>query len=719
MKAINFRKSAMAVTLTFSFAIPQIPFASYAKDGDKDKAKASKSKDDDDDLPTDLFPVDSLTGKPLASTSGTSTKSSGGSDASMNPAQVPEAYACPTFDQGPNKDLMVAINALNKEIGNSNECKNDASASSVQSSTQDIQKSIETLKKMMAASAATGTAAVDIPQIEQSVTTAINGIQSIGNTLNNNAFLNSNCGRQTMSTGKVLLAFNDLVNSMSPYALFAVSMNAALVPALPYVVAGVAVSAGISVLAKTIQSHTVDMDNPNLRKAVLQNACQYVKVAKKVRFMQLAQSGQMTKITDELQKNVTKYTATFSQPSRELYSLLKYKDTSSKTMAPVIAQYGEDRKALINLDQEFAQNTDDLMTCTLSRELVNWAQDQKSFPASVINNLETTAKAVRTSSKLQVNAMRSLHETAMKRVVEYANRSATDDAAIKSCAQAGRSWVAGIHQSLNLTSNLVNAERKSVEDELAQNAEYRTWKVQYDQILIEKMTVQRVQTAMEALARNESIIDRSELSQRIVNLRAGLFGAPGRWIGARPPVLEWMVHTKDMHDRSISSFVKSWNALYDGSWSLTRMGQNQDLHDKNGRRLSPSEANQVLIDDIKGVKDLNNLNLTTLPTGSAGNKLACGQLESAWLDWSSALDHLGAIQYFCNMIDDVLDNKMDTSILQYCRGNQQLNGQVYALSIVDSARATLKNKGYGAQASIISQKLKDLQCPMPDVSVMQ
>ena len=731
MKAINFKRCFLTLMLTFSFVAPQMPAIGFAKDKDAKATDAkadTKKSDDDSDLPTDLFPVDTIvTNKtvpvvaPTTPIKNTGTKplvgGGTGTTPKMDAAKVPDAYACPTFDQGANKDLMLAIDALNKEVGSSNACKNDASASAVQANTQTIQNSVQNLEKMMGA---TDPSTISLPDLETNVTGAINATQNLANMLSSNTFLNSSCGRQTMSTGKTLLALTDIINGLSPYALFAVSMNAALVPALPYVVGGIALFSGISILAKTIQSQTINMDDPTLRKAVLQNTCQYVKVAKKVRFMQLAQSGQINKITEELQNNVNKYTATFSQPSRELYSLLKYKDTASKNLAPLITQYTSDRKAVLDLDQQIAQNSDDLMLCTLSRELVNWAQDGKSFPASVINNLELTNKSVRTGSMLQVNAMHSLHTTAMQRVVQYADRAVTDDTAVKSCAQAGRSWMAGLHQSLVITSNLITNERKSIETELAQNPGYNAWKYQYDRIQIEKQTVTQVQTAMEVLARDESIVDRSELAQRMVNLRSGLFGTPGRWISARPPVLEWIVHTKSAHDMAISSFVKSWNNLYEGAWGMTRTGQDSfSIPQKDTKRLTPTEFNEIAIQDIKEAKDLINLNLTSLPAGSASNKLACQQLQSAWLDWSAALDHLGAIKYFCNMIDEVLDSKMDTSILNYCRGNVQLNGQVYALSTVDAANAVLTKKGYSAQASIISAKLKELQCAMPDISVMQ
>lgn len=196
----------------------------------------------------------------------------------MQPAKVPDAFACPIFDNGPHKELLSAIDSLSLQIAASKECSGDPSVNAIKQNGETIKQQVESLQNVMMI---TDPSQVNTANIEASITSALGAVQNIGNVLSNNAFLNSKCGSETMTTGKALLAFNDIINGLSPYALFAVSMNAALAPALPFVIGGIVATSGISVLGKMIDDATIDMTNPTHRKAVVVNTCQFVKISKK------------------------------------------------------------------------------------------------------------------------------------------------------------------------------------------------------------------------------------------------------------------------------------------------------------------------------------------------------------------------------------------------------------------------------------------------------
>ncbi len=630
----------------------------------------------------------------------------------MSAAKVPDEYSCPLFDNRPNSELLTAISALSAQVSSVQDCKNDTSASSIVDNNKTITDSIASLQKM---TQVTDPTQVNVGGIEAAVTGALQATQNLGSILNSNGFLNSKCGRQTMSSGQALLSLNNIINGMSPYALMAVSMNAALLPALPFVIGGVAVTSGISIAAKMYNANTLDMSSPEHRKALLQNTCQFIKVAKKVRFMELAQSGQIEQISQNLESSVQAYRNKFSQPSRELYSLLKYKDASDKELAAALAQTNEDKKSLGNLDEQLAPNSDNLMACILSRELVNWAQDGKSFPASAIVNFEQVTKNLQNNSRLQAVATRAVHESSMKKITESAAQSTTDEKALMTCAQTGRAWIASVRQAVNSTAAVIDAKKKSVETELSANRDYRQWKSQYNVIQIEKVTVDRVEKALETLAKDDSFIDRSELAQRMSVLKAGLFGARGLKIpvlSGAPPVTAWLNYTKSLHDRAISDFVAAWTVLYNGSLTFNVNDPVIGFRSVDAHRVAAMNEND------KNASVLSNLTLATLPVGSRGNEIACQQLESAWLSWSAALDHLGATQLFCNMIDGVIDVNMDPSVVNFCRGSVDLNGKVNWPSAITSAKSVLVQKGFKQKAGVVSAKIKELQCPMPSASVM-
>lgn len=715
MKIKSIKRGTLALALSATFVLPQVPTLVFAQ-----SAKPAT-------FPVDLFPEDDAgdtglkpTSPVIPSTGG--NNSSGGNKANgnrptstrpqngtkMQQAQVPEAYSCPLFDNRPHAELIKAIDSLSKEVKASPECNGTPSAKALEENGNAIKDNIEKLQGFLNSTSET---AITSGQIDQPIAAALQAAAGLGDIFNNNNFLNSKCGRQTMSTGKVLLAMNDILNGMAPYALLAVTMNPALSAAWPFVVGGTIATSGISAINKMIDQNTLDMSNPDHRKALLQNTCQFTKVAKKVRFMQLAQSGKIDKITQELEKSIDLYRTSFANPSRELQSLLSYKDTMGKAIQALDMQLQNDRADMTTIETQIAQNNDDLMICTLSNELVNWAQDGKSFPASAFANLEAaTAQGDRTQ-KLQSLTLRNLHLSSMKRISDYAPKAFESETALKACAQAGRSWFAGIRQAVNSTSNIIGVTKISVESELSRNSEYRQWKVQYERIASEQLTIKRVEKAMQELAKDNSIIDRSELAQRMVNLKSGLFGTRTGFAFGKPPVLAWIDHTKKMHDQAISAMVIDMRQLREGAFSLTETGRAQVV--KTGYLDTKRQ-----IDNLRTADILGSLNLKELPLGSREHEIACQQLESAWLDWSAAIDHLGAIQFFCDMVDPVLDAKMDASVISACRGYVKLNGVTNRPSVVASAREVLVRKGFRADAKLVSERMKALQCPMPAVSVM-
>lgn len=722
MKFKNVQRGVLALALTASFIVPpqQVWASSSAS-----IFSLNLFGDDDDTGVTPTTPTipktntGSSTGSAAStvpnrpSTSSTTRVTSTSTAAGkMNAAKVPDAYSCPLFDNRPHAELISAIDSLNKEVLTSPECTGSPSAKSIEDNGNAIKQSIASLQQIMQTQ---DPSQVNVNSVEQTMTAALTAVGNLGDIVNNNNFLNSKCGRQTMSTGKVLLALNDVINGLAPYALFAVSMNAALAPALPFVIGGVVATSGISAIAKMIDQNTLDMSKAEHRKAVLQNTCQFTKVAKKVRFMQLAQSGKIEKITQELEKSVDLYNAKFSKPSAELTNLLNYKDSSEKYYTAVNTQLVNDRADVETVEAQLKTNNDDLMVCTLANELVNWASDGKTFPASAFVNLDKATVQSDRTQKLQALTLKTVHANSMKRVSEYAAKSFEDESALKLCAQNGRSWIQAMRQAVNATTGVVNQSKVELESYLSKSADYRQWKAQYTLIETEKLTIKRVEKAMQELAQDNSIIDRSELAQRMVNLKAGLFGSRSSWSFGKPPVLAWINHTKTMHDQAVAAFTTNMRALRQGSFSMTDSGQGKGIRVVMGTVFD----DPVMMKKSKEISQaMSNFNLQQLPVGSRENELVCQQLESAWLDWSASIDHIGAIQFFCDMIDPVLDVKMDSSVVTACRGNKQLGGQGYLKSVVDQARTTLASKGFQSDANLVSKKLKELQCPMPAVSVM-
>ncbi len=694
----NVRQNVIAIAITAGFVVPQAPAPVFADLSESPRISGGNAN--------------YSAGR---QNSGNSRVTYNSTANEMSVAKVPDAYSCPLFENRPHSELIAAIDALDKEVKASPECNGSPSAKNIEENGNAIKQSLAALQTIMAAQ---DPSQVDPNQIEQTMTAALTAAGNLGDVINNNVFLNSKCGRQSMSTGKVLLALNDVISGLAPYALFAVSMNAALAPALPFVIGGTIATSGISALSKMIDQNTLSMTNPDHRKAVLVNTCEFTKVAKKVRFMQLAQSGKIDKITQDLENTVALYNAKFGKPGRELSALLKYRETAQSTISNYEAQSKKDLSEVQNLENQLKVNNDDLMICTLGNEMATWASDGKTFPSSVFLNLKHATEQSDRSAKLQVVSLISLNQSSIKKIKDTAEKSSSEEDALRICAQTSRSWIAGIRQALTMTVSTIRKAKADLEGELSKNGDYRTWKAQYSRIETEKVTIRRVEKAMLELSKDNSIIDRSELSQRMSRLKSGLFGSKTAFAFGKPPVLAWIDHTKKMHDEAISAFLQGLKAIRSGSFSLTRLGRGEVKMIPVLAPVPITYNDPNLIEAAKEMQNLSNINLDQIQLGSREHEIVCQQLESTWLDWSAAIDHLGAIQFFCDMIDPVLDVKIDNSVVTACRGVTQLNGNTFKKSIYKQAQTVLIEKGFRNSASLVSKKLKELQCPLPEVSAM-
>jgi hypothetical protein len=623
--------------------------------------------------------------------------------------------SCTLFTNSAHKDLLNAIDALNKAITTTAACSGNPSIKGAADNTNKLKDSVDSLIKVMQA---TDASQVNTAQIDSSITAALGALGNIGDILNNNTYLNPQCGRQAMTSGKVLLAFNDVVNGLAPYALFAVSMNAALAPALPFVIGGAIASSGISALAKMYNKDILNMDDATTRNAVLQNTCQFTKIATKVRFMQLAQSGRIEKITQELENDVALYRANFKQLSGVLTKLLDYKTKWDNYYKVIQKQLDNDKADLAVINTQVISNSgDDILMCTLAQELANYAQDGRTFPSSVFNNLNVVVAQNDNSQKMQSTTMMALHKSAMKRVMNFAPKASENEEALKACAQAARSWMSGINQSVDMTTNILAKNKAALENELSQYNEYRSWKTQYNFIEEQRVTITRVEKAMQELAKDSSIIDRSELAQRLVILKAGLFGSRGvRWGKPRVPVYEWIDHTNTVFETSISGLETDFANVRAQSYSITETALGKTYISKPAGAYYPNPIKEKADKEI--ADSLANLNLTTVPLGSSQHTAICQDLEAAWIDWTNALTHLGAIEFFCDMIDPVLDAKMDQAVVEQCRGVTKLSGQVVTKSLIAKLKEVLDVKGHKKTADIVSARMKELQCPMPPIKVL-
>lgn len=706
MKFRNIKKSAMVLALSASFVIPQVPTTLMAQIRTGQPFDLFPIDDEIDD--TGLFPTNpTIPGNNGNSNGGIGIRPpvGGGPNngiggrpqqrpgkVSMFPAKVSEEYSCSLFDNGTNKEIFAAIDSLNKVVKPPEaECSGTGTPNeSLQKSAATIKTSIANLQKLMQTQDPSTLAP---NQIEQTVTTAVTAIGEIGTIIENNEFLNSKCGSQTMSSGKVLLALNEIINGLAPFALQAAGASPA---ALPFLIGGSVASSAIATVAKMSDEKKLSMEIPEHRKALLQNTCQFMKIAAKQRLMELAQDGKGAYVKSQLEKQKNIYKERYENPGSELHSLLSLREQVKQAAQSLEQQLESDRVKWKEVSDQLAANNDNLMVCIATNELVNTAGDGKSFPASAFANLDAATK-MDPSQGTQAKILKNFNAASMKRIGDAALRSSDDERSLNLCAQASRSWVKSLQQTLDLTAGIVSKIKNEIDKKVSTNTGYSYWAAQYNRA----KTIENFEKAIDEMEKDNSI-DRSELAQRMKVLKAGLFGSRPLfpWKNTKSPVYAWIDHTKKQYDESIATFLTELKQIRDGSYSLTAAsGVNRIL-------LTPKLHDYSLLE----ARFLGNLNLNQLPAGTYGHERACKTLDAASSAFNSALKHLEAIQLFCNLVGPALDTTVDSDIVKAC-GEDSVDLKRSAKSLVEEAEALLNVKGFKTQAALVNKRQKDLGCP--------
>lgn len=704
---------------------------------------------------------------------------------------MPAEYDCPLFDKRPHEGLNQAIDSLMSVLAVTPECKDiGGSSTMVAENATALRDAVIRLQQILQQTQGTppqggvgglpGTPAMpgtppDPAEIQRQMAIAVNAGNILGQIFSNNALLNSRCGKAISGTGETLLAINDLLNSLSPLALAASAFAPGIGTAAQFAITGGSLATGaIANVVNLVNQGKLDMNNPQIRRAVLKNTCLFTKIARKAHFMQLAASNQIQVLNQELERERKKPVESFETSNPEMKKDIEYRESVEQQASVVELQRKKDGFELSALEMESrAYEGDELTLCLRAQELVRlsaafdqnytgpYSRAQLIFPMSLIINLNTALCLTNTSQNgstipvdvyqcqsgyntgvgssfppiggipqdptqpppsesgsperdILIKSLRATNGISRQRLSALEPKVLDNDPnAIRYCATIAKTWIKALRQIHGVTGQIINGERARLEDTLRQDPAYATWLERSQAAKAEEQTISRVARVMKELAKDNSVIDRSELDQRMSLLQGALFGYRGTWL-SHSPIDQWLTHTLKLHTTRVASFNENIRQLQIGSGRL-RVG--------GAAQFAGTTGTGVL--RYAGYDDnLDAMTIDKVVPGTRGHEVACQLLKTTWLDWSASVDHLGASSFMCDMIDEYIDNKVQSGIAQFCRGEIGFDSRQLRPSRIQLAHHALVNPvangGKSARdwAILVSKKVQDLKCPMPPVSVM-
>jgi hypothetical protein len=656
-------------------------------------------------------------------------------------ANVPSQYSCPLFENSSYQDLNIAIQSLTNAIqGVSDQCQSSQpQVESVKQTSEQIRKSIHELQGYVQNPQA---GYESLNQMQNNVSQLITGIDRMSEVFRNVSTLSNSCGHRNLSWGRVALELNNVINSASPFLLLLAATQPALSLAVKGAIMGTVVGSNvISTMAQVIQNNTVKMEIADQRNAVLQNTCQFTKVAKKISYIQLARSGRFQELEKQLKDNVTTYGLKISGGSRLLNQMWNIRGNFRNNIGGLQAAVRSDKEALeeINLRIRESQNNA-LLICIQGKQLVQMAQEESAFPNSVqlgilnayqqnnyLKNIDLTDFQAAYGQprlnrgeedeklKRRVQTLIRTYQTLLNRMVNFPEDPIGEQ--VSSCAATTMAFVQHISRMIVETTNILVEDLDSFEEELAKNEDYRRWKSEFDKVINEQENTNRMARVLKELTKPGSgVYNRSEFAEAAANLKRSLMGPRQNLLSGDSPVFAWLDYKRTQFARSLGNFEKTYTEINRKAFSLTKSGQYMTTIS-----MSSGAFNQMLIDDLEMSRTLNILNKKTLPLNTPQWELACIDLEKAIKDYSDAIDHLGTTHFMCDMIWDYLDNSVDPKITSYCRGQADYSGKqtLRQKSYIDQAMNQLSSKPNSRvlssqeKANLIARKMVEIGCRLP------
>lgn len=625
-----------------------------------------------------------------------------------------ESASCPLVANRPHLDLVQAIQNLSRQVQPVQNCQDNA----------DMKKMAELAEQMKAAGSGLSSSWTNpnsllqdpqaLNQFQGQVETIVTALNSIGQSVSSNSLIDSDCGRQLMSGTGVLQAIGDLSTSLAPFALLGASINPSWSVGVK-VILGLTGAGSLSKIITQMQDQeNLKMANAENREAVIQNVCEFTRIAQRVRFLKLAQSGQIDEVTKELEGFKAQTQSLLSEKSSpRILALLESREMITSRLQIVNEQLKKDQDQMALLLRQI-QPGDNVGLCTDAKYLAEKYSDQEAFPRTALDNFTLL---IYNQAKTSQSQQRILDREADLRARLLSMEDTGSFEKLQACSLVATSYMSLLQETIRLTALTARDHEASLNQQLIADKEFSSFQAEEQKMNREVETLSRVTDILSRLSREDSVIDKSEMHIQIEQLKRALFNSEG-WFSASP-VMSWLNFSNEQHVRAGGRFTTEWNTLTQKLYDITPAGRG-----KYERLIAQGAAagglgivaNPLMKDiarDRSQAEQLSVLNLNIAPVGSIQHTESCRMLENIWTEWAAALDHLSAQSFFCQTIQSMVDGSVESKIVNHCFGDIGLDGKQRRVSTIQKNMQQLTDLKFQERAQRASAKLKELQCKMP------
>ena len=661
----------------------------------------------------DLFPTQPRVGITPPQNGGKGNNNGGGnantgvasSAGIVKDSGVKEEFRCNLFTNSDYADIMSAANLLNQAVGSATCGNSGVTAQQVVTSNKTITDAVKDLQQYL--DKPETVQQENIPQIVSKVDGAIRAANSLATTFANSDLMNKDCRKQ-MNGGQIALAINDMINGLTPFALMAATMTGGTA-AIPFIVGGTAITGALSSMGKIVNENSTKIADASTRRAVVENTCQFIRLDQKYRFLMQSRDQQILKISAEMNSTRNLMSAKIPGVSAATNSLMARSAALSQASLNLENTLSEATSAL-DLDRQFVKGTtDDIKICSLGMQLAEMADDNGSYLATMLNSVNGAMAVYGSTNVPQARALKMSGDMAINSLKAMATAKFNFNSDFTGCSRATKSLLETVAQSATLSRQLIKVTQASLDKELASSPEYA--QIQARSNLLKQKTRQaaRITNSLDNLRKYATSFNQSEIDAEMDRLRGGLFKS--RSFGVSSPVMAWFDYTSGLQRSAVAKFKEGFNSIKNRAYRYTSTGKNSILTNSIIAQ-APSGA-ELIYKDYEIAGRLETLTLKNLPRGSREYNDACREMNDVWNRWVTVVDHMAAVESFCQMIDNyIYDNRSeDSAVVQMCRGRQKSAGVGNNQSNLGKMKSSLIQEKTNAMATLVKKRIGEFGCP--------
>lgn len=618
-------------------------------------------------------------------------------------ALVPESFRCNLFENTPYEEILSAVNILNQAV-NSPNCAD--SRLNIQSIVENNKIIVDALEKLRGFKDNPETVRPEnATDIVTKTDAAIRAASTVANSFAQTDLLKKEC-REAMGKGDVAVAVSDLLNGLSPYALMAATMTGGTA-AVPFIVGGTVITSAVSSMAKLVSENTANIRDVQVRRAIVENTCQFIRIDQKYKFLIKSRHEQISRITEDISASQQLFSAKVEELSGETNGLINRKNALEKAGVEITEKVSGVSSQL-ELDKQFMNSTSDNVTiCQLGIQLSYMAQNNTSYVSTLLGTLDEAMIAYGTTNIAQAQALKSSATIAINHLQGVAAAQFGGTVDFNLCAQATKSFVETIDRSSSLAKQLIQIGQENIEKSLRSNQDYSLFRNRLFALDQKREQADLVTASLDNLKASATAISQSEISSEMSRLRRTLFHST--FLGSSSPVLQWFKYVKGLHTAQVRDFQEGLRAL-----RMRALRMINSVNAQSGYPMVYQRDMKRMAQNQKDANDLTPFNLNELPLGTPEHDGVCRELNDVWNRWVVAVDHLAAMDAFCSMIEPyIYDTRPeDRELVSMCRGFTKASGGVYGdtLSVIAQTKNALVNSGARDWALFIEHKMESLVC---------